>query len=71
LNKESNDKVLVIGSGPAGLRAAMDLAELGIHVLLVEKRGELGGGSNKMEISFPSPRLHSDRAGPWTYDRIL
>ena len=55
LNKESNDKVLVIGSGPAGLRAAMDLAELGIHVLLVEKRGELGGAPIRWKYHSLAP----------------
>ncbi len=34
---------LVVGSGPAGLAAALALAEQGVQVLLVEKGAELGG----------------------------
>lgn len=38
-----SDTVLVIGGGPAGLRAARGIADLGTSVVLVEKRHELGG----------------------------
>ncbi len=38
-----SDRVLVIGGGPGGLEAARLAADLGADVLLVEKRGELGG----------------------------
>lgn len=36
-------RVIVIGSGPAGLTAAADLADSGAHVTLLEKRPVLGG----------------------------
>ncbi|MEW6447110.1 MAG: hydrogenase iron-sulfur subunit [Bacillota bacterium] len=36
-------KVLVIGGGPAGMQAAVDLAGAGTEVLLVEKKAYLGG----------------------------
>ncbi|XP_016073015.1 PREDICTED: protein-methionine sulfoxide oxidase MICAL1 isoform X2 [Miniopterus natalensis] len=34
----TNTKCLVVGAGPCGLRAAVELALLGAHVVLVEKR---------------------------------
>lgn len=37
--------VLVVGSGPAGLRAAADAAQRGLDVLLVEQDVEAGGSS--------------------------
>ncbi len=39
----SNQSVVVIGGGPAGLRAATTVAELGQQVTLIEKRSYLGG----------------------------
>ncbi len=39
----TEQRVLVIGGGPAGLEAARGVAELGGRVVLVEERGELGG----------------------------
>ncbi len=35
--------VLVVGGGPAGLEAARGVAELGVRVVLVEERDQLGG----------------------------
>jgi heterodisulfide reductase subunit A len=47
--------VLVIGGGPAGLRAAADLAGLGIKVVLVEKRAELGGAPIRWKYKTLAP----------------
>ncbi len=47
--------VLVIGSGPAGLRAAADLAGLGIEVVLVERRSELGGAPIRWRYKTLAP----------------
>jgi dimethylamine/trimethylamine dehydrogenase len=41
--KGSNDKVLIIGSGPAGLEAASALGQRGYEVTLAEAGQELGG----------------------------
>jgi sarcosine oxidase subunit alpha len=35
--------VLIIGGGPAGLSAAIELGKLGVHVLLVDDKHRLGG----------------------------
>ncbi len=35
--------VLIIGGGPAGMSAAIQLAEYGVHVLLVDDKARLGG----------------------------
>ncbi len=37
------EKIAIIGSGPSGLTAANDLADLGYHVTIFEKYHELGG----------------------------
>ena len=35
-------RTLVVGAGPAGMRAALDLADLGVEVVLVERSAEIG-----------------------------
>jgi len=39
----SNDKVLIIGAGPAGLECALALSKRGYEIVLAEKGKELGG----------------------------
>jgi len=41
--KQSNDKVLIVGAGPAGLEAARALGQRGYAVLLAEATRNLGG----------------------------
>jgi len=41
--KPANTNVLVIGGGPAGMSAALELAERGIQVTLIEAGEQLGG----------------------------
>lgn len=48
-------KVLVIGGGPAGMEAAITLADRGHQVILAEKSGRLGGAIRFAEhVSFKS-----------------
>ena len=44
---------LVMGGGPAGLRAALDIAKAGFPVTLVERGPVLGGMANRLYRTFP------------------
>ncbi len=44
---------LVVGGGPAGQRAALDIAHAGIPVTLVERAPILGGMANRLYKTFP------------------
>ena len=41
--KDTDDRILVIGAGPAGMEAAMSLGKRGYEVTLAESLGALGG----------------------------
>lgn len=51
---EASNAVLVIGAGPAGLKAALTLAEAGRPVVLVERSPVIGGLPVRFEELFPS-----------------
>jgi heterodisulfide reductase subunit A len=46
--------VLVIGGGVAGIAAALDLADAGLHVFLVERRPTIGGYMALLTDVFPT-----------------
>jgi heterodisulfide reductase subunit A2 len=45
---------LVVGAGISGIRSALDLAELGYHVTLIDKAPKLGGTLGQLDYQFPS-----------------
>ena len=47
-------RVLVIGGGVAGINAALNLANMGVEVILVEKSGFIGGHMAKWDKVFPT-----------------
>jgi heterodisulfide reductase subunit A len=47
-------KALIIGGGVAGLSAAIDLAEEGFEVNLVERSPTIGGKMAKLDRTFPT-----------------
>ena len=52
---ESTSKsALVIGGGIAGIQAALDLADMGIHVDMVEKKPCIGGKMAQLDKTFPT-----------------
>ena len=46
--------VMVVGSGIAGMQAALDLADAGFFVHLVEKSPAIGGGMGQLDKTFPT-----------------
>jgi len=47
-------RVLVIGGGIAGIRSALDIANSGFQVYLVEKTGSIGGRMSQLSETFPT-----------------
>ncbi len=45
---------MVVGAGIAGIQTALDLAEKGIHVSLIERNVSIGGYMAKLEKTFPT-----------------
>jgi heterodisulfide reductase subunit A len=45
---------LVIGGGVAGMQAALDIAQAGFEVTLVERLGQLGGHALQLHRTFPT-----------------
>ena len=50
----SHNKILVVGGGIGGIRAAMDLAESGRDVVLVDKSVSIGGLMTQLDRTFPT-----------------
>lgn len=49
-----NKRAMVIGAGVAGMQAALDIADAGYEVLLVEKRPFIGGHMTQLSETFPT-----------------
>ncbi|MCJ7632864.1 FAD-dependent oxidoreductase, partial [Candidatus Bathyarchaeota archaeon] len=49
-----NNAVLVVGGGIAGIQAALDLANRGITVYLLEKSPSIGGRMAQLDKTFPT-----------------
>ncbi len=47
-------KVLIVGGGIAGIQSALDLADLGYYVYLVEKKATIGGVMAQLDKTFPT-----------------
>src|SRR5512146_1815452 len=47
-------KVMVVGAGIAGVQAALDLANAGFYVHLVEKKPSIGGVMAQLDKTFPT-----------------
>lgn len=54
LEVEVGDSVLVVGAGIAGTQSALDLAEEGMDVYVVEKNPYLGGRMTQLARTFPT-----------------
>jgi heterodisulfide reductase subunit A-like polyferredoxin len=46
--------VMVVGGGIAGMQAALDLANSGFYVYLVERSSSVGGVMSQLDKTFPT-----------------
>jgi heterodisulfide reductase subunit A len=51
-NKQGS--VMVVGGGIAGMQAALDLANSGFYVYLVERSSSIGGVMSQLDKTFPT-----------------
>jgi len=49
-----NPNTLIVGGGIAGISAALELAEAGYHVYLVERQPSIGGHMAQLDKTFPT-----------------
>lgn len=52
--KKAVGSVLVVGGGIAGMQSALDLADSGYLVHLVEKSSAIGGAMAQLDKTFPT-----------------
>jgi heterodisulfide reductase subunit A len=50
----TNGAVMVVGGGIAGMQAALDMADAGFYVYLVEKSPAIGGAMAQLDKTFPT-----------------
>jgi quinone-modifying oxidoreductase, subunit QmoB len=67
---ECNKTILVIGGGAAGLSAALEAANDGYDVVLVEKEAELGGYAAKMFRQTPSSFPFTTLQDPTVFKKV-
>ncbi len=54
MKKDSIGSVMVVGAGITGMQAALDLANSGFYVYLVEKNPVIGGVMAQLDKTFPT-----------------
>ena len=63
-DKSKVGAALIVGGGISGMQAALDLAEAGIKVYLLEKETSIGGGMVKLDKIFPTTDCAMCTIGP-------
>jgi len=61
-------RVLIIGGGVAGIQAALDCADAGLEVVLLERESSIGGKMAKLDKTFPTVDCSSCVLGPRMVD---
>jgi heterodisulfide reductase subunit A len=54
MSNEKIGSVMVVGGGIAGMQAALDLADSGFYVYLVERSSSIGGVMAQLDKTFPT-----------------
>jgi heterodisulfide reductase subunit A len=54
MSKDTIGSVMVIGGGIAGMQSALDMADSGFLVYMVEKSPAIGGVMSQLDKTFPT-----------------
>jgi heterodisulfide reductase subunit A len=54
MTEQVHGSVLVVGAGVAGMQSALDLAESGYYVYLLERSSAIGGLMAQLDKTFPT-----------------
>jgi len=54
MSQEKIGAVMVVGGGIAGMQAAIDTADSGYYVYLVERSSSIGGLMSQLDKTFPT-----------------
>ncbi len=54
MSKETIGAVMVVGGGITGMQAALDLADSGYYVYLIERSSAIGGMMSQLDKTFPT-----------------
>jgi heterodisulfide reductase subunit A-like polyferredoxin len=54
MSNNNTGAVMVVGGGIAGMQAALDLADCGYYVFLVESSSSIGGMMAQLDKTFPT-----------------
>ena len=54
MSKEAIGAALVVGGGISGMQAALDLADTGYYVYMVERSSSIGGLMSQLDKTFPT-----------------
>jgi len=54
MSQEMIGSVMVVGGGIAGMQTALDLADSGYYVYMVERSGAIGGVMSQLDKTFPT-----------------
>jgi heterodisulfide reductase subunit A-like polyferredoxin len=54
MSTEKLGSVLIVGGGITGMQAALDMANSGYYVYLVERTSSIGGMMSQLDKTFPT-----------------
>jgi heterodisulfide reductase subunit A len=54
MSKTGTGAVMVVGGGITGMQAALDIADSGYYVYLVESSSSIGGMMSQLDKTFPT-----------------
>ncbi len=54
MSEQKSGSVMVVGGGISGMQSALDLADSGYYVYLVERSSSIGGMMAQLDKTFPT-----------------